>query len=390
MRLIVGWVLFSAFALCFATYQIDLDWDEFNGECNGFLNGTIENQFVSLNGVSQSSHLNGAVTSLGEGSSFPVKQTFLIESENGYITFWIKDKFTDQDMNPDMNRIAQAMPQVSVFHNQKLIKQIKIPQGSGLACKVFTLDLNTKQLDKEIRYFPKSRIFIGKTVNAIDGEPLENVSITLTNNIREVAQLETSKDGFFLFDADLGESNLNFSKEGFISSSIIGRMDIDETPREIICALSPESQEYRIVLTWGNRPEDLDAHLSGPNPDGGDFHIWYRNKTLIDGRDFLDRDDMDKYGPETMTIYKPADGEYLYSIHDYSNRNQIDSRKLSYSGAIVQVYSNNTLINSFQIPQNKKGNCWHVFRLDENRSIIPINKIQFISNEKDIHNKEEL
>ena len=45
-------------------------------------------------------------------------------------------------------------------------------------------------------------------------------------------------------------------------------MGADETPREIVCALSPEIKEFRIVLTWGSRPKDLDAHLSGTNPEG--------------------------------------------------------------------------------------------------------------------------
>jgi len=45
-------------------------------------------------------------------------------------------------------------------------------------------------------------------------------------------------------------------------------MGIDETPQEIVAALSPEIREYRIVLTWGSRPKDLDAHLSGPTPEG--------------------------------------------------------------------------------------------------------------------------
>lgn len=106
------------------------------------------------------------------------------------------------------------------------------------------------------------------------------------------------------------------------------RMGLDETPREVICALSPEIKEFRIVVTWGSRPADLDAHLTGPFPEGGQFHIWYRHKVLIGGKDFLDRDDTSGYGPETITIYKPAVGNYSYSVFDYSNRSKNEAKTL--------------------------------------------------------------
>ncbi len=91
-------------------------------------------------------------------------------------------------------------------------------------------------------------------------------------------------------------------------------------------------------MTWGSRPRDLDAHLSGPNPDGGNFHIWWQDHYLMGGKDFLDRDDRSSYGPETITIYKPAKGTYQYSVFDYSHRGGKRSRGLERSGARVEVY----------------------------------------------------
>ncbi|RLC48051.1 MAG: hypothetical protein DRI23_10780, partial [Candidatus Cloacimonadota bacterium] len=116
----------------------------------------------------------------------------------------------------------------------------------------------------------------------------------------------------------------------------------------------------------------------------GDFHIWYRNKYPIGGKDFLDRDDTDKYGPETITIYKPAVGSYYYSVYDYSNKSKKRSKHLSRSNATVKVYGQNKLLASFEVPANMKGNCWHVFEINESHEIIPINIVDFVKKEQNI------
>ncbi|MCK4312220.1 MAG: hypothetical protein KAW88_05745 [Candidatus Cloacimonetes bacterium] len=365
-------------------YQVNLDWDEFEGECNGFMSGTIGKEHAFVSGVGSEEVLDGKLISIGEGRSFEAQQIFKINSKDGYFTFWIKDKFADDDLNSDPTLIARAKPMISVYKGKNLIDLIKVPEGSGLACKVFTLDASTGELDREIKYFPKSRIIVGKVVNAVTGDPLSDANVSIVDYMKDTRLITTDETGIFIFEAEIGQYDLGFSKEGFIGTSISTRMGADETPREIICAMCPEIKEFRIVLTWGSRPRDLDAHLSGPNPDGGDFHIWYRNKILIAGKDFLDRDDTDKYGPETITIYKPAIGEYYYSVYDYSNKKKKRSKKLSRSNALVQVYGQKKLLASFEVPENLKGNSWHVFKIDESHEIISIEKLDFVKNERDI------
>ncbi len=191
------WLLFSF--LLFASYRIDLDWDEFSGECNGFLNGTIGDKTAGVNGVSAESQLENKLRSLGEGNSRTGKQTFLIESEDGYFTFWLKDKFADQDMFADMDLIANAKPVVRIYQNESLIKQIEVHEGKGLACKVFTLDASDGDVEEEIRYFPKSRILLGKALHAITGEPLSGVHVAMRDNINQTSSFTTDESGFFHF-----------------------------------------------------------------------------------------------------------------------------------------------------------------------------------------------
>jgi len=384
LKLIILIIIINSFL--FATeYQINLNWDEFEGECNGFISGSIEEEHAFLSGAGAADALDGKLISVGEGMSTDAQQIFKINSEDGFFTFWIKDKFADDDMNSDPTLISKSKPMISVYKDGNLIDLIKVPQGLGLACKIFTLDVASGEVDREIKYYPKSRIVVGNIVDAVTGNPIMGTEVIITDYMKQTHHTITDETGIFIFDVEIGQYRIDISKEGYIGTFANVRMRADETPREIVCALSPEIKEFRIVLTWGSRPRDLDAHLSGPNPEGGDFHIWYRNRYPIGGKDFLDIDDMDKYGPETVTIYKPAVGNYKYSVHDYSNRDSKLSKKLSRSNAQVYVYSQNKLLASFEVPNNYRGNCWHVFEIDEKHAIIPINKIEFVKDAESIY-----
>ncbi|MDA3814235.1 MAG: carboxypeptidase regulatory-like domain-containing protein [Candidatus Cloacimonetes bacterium] len=384
IKLLIFLILFNSFLLA-AEYQINLNWDEFEGECNGFISGSIGEEHAFLIGASAAEALDGKLISVGEGMSLEAQQVFKIYGNDGFFTFWIKDKFADDDMNNDPTLISMSKPMISVFKDGELIDLIKVPQGSGLACKIFTLDASSGDVDREIKYYPKSRIIVGRIVDAVTGDPLSDTKVSITDYMKQIRSIETDETGIFIDEVEIGQYKLDISKEGYISTFANVRMGADETPREIVCALSPEIKEFRIVLTWGSRPRDLDAHLSGPNPEGGDFHIWYRNKILIDGKDFLDRDDMDKYGPETVTIYKPAVGNYRYSVHDYTNKNSKRSEQLSRSNAQVFVYGQNKLLASFEVPNNFRGNCWHVFEINEKHAIIPVNEIEYVKDAISIH-----
>ena len=137
-------------------------------------------------------------------------------------------------------------------------------------------------------------------------------------------------------------------------------------------ALSPVMEQLdgmRIVLSWGEQPLDVDSHLSYPGN-----HICYYHKTGAMAN--LDVDDTDSFGPETITIDKKQQGQkYIYAVHDYSDKDISGGSRLSnVSDARVYVYIGNSLIRSYNVPRNKKGNTWVVFMIDENGSFQDINK----------------
>ncbi|GEM_PF-119606 len=125
----------------------------------------------------------------------------------------------------------------------------------------------------------------------------------------------------------------------------------------------------RVVLNWGENPLDLDSHFSFP-----DNHVYFEHKQGTDAN--LDVDDVDSYGPETITLEKKHDGQkYVYAVHDFSDKTVSGSKALSgTSQAKVFVYIGQTLVKTYYVPGGQTGTLWVVFGIDELGEIHDINK----------------
>lgn len=135
--------------------------------------------------------------------------------------------------------------------------------------------------------------------------------------------------------------------------------------------------EMRIVLTWAEDPQDLDAHLFTPfveESTGTESHIWFRDREDSRGNR-LDVDATNGYGPETVTVSAIEMGLYKYYVTDFTGciASSPSSDRMSFSSALVQVYSENGLICSFHVPTGKEGVIWEVFEI-RNHSIVPIHR----------------
>lgn len=132
--------------------------------------------------------------------------------------------------------------------------------------------------------------------------------------------------------------------------------------------------EYAVVLTWGERPSDLDSHLFTTTGNSTD-HIWFGNESDSNGS-FLDVDDTSSYGPETTTIRQfSTNSYYKYCVVDYTNCSggNYSSTEMSYSGACVNVYSSQGLIASYSVPAGSPGVIWEIFEI-RNGNIYPIQR----------------
>ena len=125
---------------------------------------------------------------------------------------------------------------------------------------------------------------------------------------------------------------------------------------------------YRIVLTWGENPRDLDSHLVTPVIEGRTYHVYYMNKGSMTSPPYaiLDLDDTTSYGPETITINRTFSGTYNYYVHNYAGTGSLSST----SNAQVVVYSGSALIATYRVPTTGNGMYWQVFNLDGATGVI--------------------
>jgi len=137
-------------------------------------------------------------------------------------------------------------------------------------------------------------------------------------------------------------------------------------------ALSPVMTSLdglRIVLNWGDKPADLDSHIVFPGN-----HIYWEQKLGAEGN--LDVDDVNGFGPETITINRKHAGEsYVYAVHDFTNMHSPAADALARSQAKVLVYIGQSLVRSYYVP-NQPGNLWTVFRITADGEFQDINTMR--------------
>ncbi|MDD5185688.1 MAG: hypothetical protein PHS84_10555 [Paludibacter sp.] len=198
------------------------------------------------------------------------------------------------------------------------------------------------------------RFFDAKTA-----DPVSDAQVSIPN----VGEFTSDLGGKVLFDKQKdGKYTFSFSKKDYVTAVYEFEI-IAETiffNRFSVCPKT-ELGALRIVLDWDRSPADLDLHLV--KEDG--YHISYHNTIASsDGSAQLDRDDRDGYGAETITINK-TDNQAIYAcyVHDYSDRSKNNSKNLSRSKAVVRVYNNNELTDTFYVPRDDAGNKWSVFQI---------------------------
>lgn len=136
-----------------------------------------------------------------------------------------------------------------------------------------------------------------------------------------------------------------------------------------------DSNEFRVVLTWGIYPTDLDSHLYGRNSSGQQAHVYYasRNGSLSGETVFLDRDDVTSYGPETTTFKIDNSASYEYFIHWYSYPSG-GYYDWSRTEVKVDLYRGDRHIGTYTAPPESTGRYpyWRVFKIDRG-TIVPLN-----------------
>jgi hypothetical protein len=168
---------------------------------------------------------------------------------------------------------------------------------------------------------------VGVVTDFDTGQPIAGATVTLVSTGQTTT---TDAQGNFTFTCvkPAGQYAVTASAPGYTEELEVGTVPASGNSNPVNIKLHRVSvMAYTIKLTWGMQPADLDAHLSGPDPAGGRFHLFYGNRLTppVSFAD-LDTDDTSSQGPEVITIRRsPATaagtfvpGQYRYWVHNYS------------------------------------------------------------------------
>jgi len=210
--------------------------------------------------------------------------------------------------------------------------------------------------------------------DAVTGKPIPGATVTF-----EGRQGRTDREGAvrFSFPDDLppGEEKREgrFERSGYVTAKVpilfqVGTLFFN---RFSVSPMIPIGY-VRVVLDWAKKPADLDAHLH----KRGGYHISFRKTKNYRERAWLDRDDTNGYGPETITVKKVASkGTYRFFVHNWTDKRKKSSTTLSDSKARISVYTRKGLKKSFVFPRGVAGTYWHVFNVKNGR-IVPVNQVR--------------
>lgn len=225
----------------------------------------------------------------------------------------------------------------------------------------------------------------GSIKNALNGRNVTQGKIHFRESWNKtngeiIKSCDISSSGTYSVELQTGYYTAQIVSNGYITSYVnIAVNPISSTGMNYVLTPKLSENEYRIVLQWGAVPSDLDSHIMYYDEAGYSAHVYYGSKNAVTSggtQISLDLDDTSSYGPETITVTGMSDNDsFTYSVHDYTNSRNSNSKMLSLSGASVKVYGSNGLIVSFNVPYNEIGTEWTVFQM-ENGIISPINIIR--------------
>jgi PKD repeat protein/uncharacterized protein YfaP (DUF2135 family) len=246
-----------------------------------------------------------------------------------------------------------------------------------------TTDIETKTAYINVSETVGSGTLTGLVTDAINGNPVEGALVTiggltdltdasgnyvienipagiLSSNFNASQTIGLAPLSVQFFDQSTENSNtVTCSKTGYSSYSNNQVIVPQGGTLNLNISLSPalSGGQMRFVLNWSASPGDLDSHLRTPPIESVSYHISYENQGDATNPPYatLDYDVTSGYGPETITIYEKYTGTYQYYIHNYDETPDITT-----SQAVVQIYNDNGLLQTLQVPTSGTGLYWYV------------------------------
>ena len=232
-----------------------------------------------------------------------------------------------------------------------------VPTDGGLG----TIDGRVIDASTDDDYIPEVLLQLREGINQIAGSALYEVTSDASDPGPDLNTYEFT-------DVPPGTYTLLAIKDGF-SDVYLTVISIGGETKTYGIGMSRTltAGSIRIVLSWGENPRDIDSHLHTPEIEGSTYEVYYASRGSLDAPPYaqLDRDDVTSYGPETVTITELYSGTYRYAVEYYAGSGTLGS-----SGAVVQVYDDNGLYATYNVPPSagndppQMGDEWTVFYIN--------------------------
>lgn len=211
-------------------------------------------------------------------------------------------------------------------------------------------------------------------VDAQTAEPLPGALVTVLDRSQV-----TNNQGIAEF-ADLteGKATVTVAAEGYVDAVSEVTIVASQITTERVVLSRTLTAGYRLILTWGEEPFDLDSYLVTPPIEDQVYAISYLNPGSEQEPPFafLDQDDTSSFGPETITILQSFPGVYRYFVHNYSRAGNPKAAPLAGSRATVTLIRGREVINRVVVPSTGTGDYWNVLTLDpESATVVVLNEI---------------
>ncbi len=232
----------------------------------------------------------------------------------------------------------------------------------------------SKNKDNTIEYILNNanKSLEGNIRDATNNKPISGATIKIFQGPELIGNSLSDEFGRYSFyGIPDGVYSIETVKTGYIDNSDSININTDNRFTNII--LSPKSGDidFRVVLEWGKSPLDLDSHLKKDNKNVWFGYIGNKGSTPFA---FLDIDDVNGYGPETITIYKLNNDTCKFYVKNFTETPDITTSK-----AVITLYTGSGFLRRYRLPNSGTGLYWYVFDITPDGNIVSKN---FITSEE--------
>ena len=275
-----------------------------------------------------------------------------------FVNDWVVGQATDQIMEAITEYTGMSADEVA-GRNIGFKYYFPGAEANGFAQLYATFEIDP--FDE--RCFEENETVSGVVRDAETNNPIEDVLVQMDGTLYSNNTYTNYAGEYEFITVPSGDYDMVFTKSGYITE--YREISVEQGSPVVVNVVMSEqlgTDEYRIVLTWGTTPPDLDSHLWTNG-----YHVFWANRGSLTSLPYayLDIDDVNGEGPETITISQLLD-DCVYAVYNYTG-----SPSLTESNAEVNIYDDNGLLQSFDVPTSGEGRWWYVCDISESGNVIP-------------------